>query len=496
MDPTESQHREAEAAASKSISRSSASLLFKRMDRSLVTYFKLQELSLAAVMGFDSVAELEKLQIGDTDFTLHERHKKMIAFCERHRKTFTALLTQFPDLMKGPLAPLIRLAPMTLSFENKRVYFRGKLMSMRQGERPPALTIRVQRDNVFNTSYNQLRSKSTEAMKGKLIVEFTGEEGVDAGGLTREWFGILAREMFNAHYALFRGEGEKAEFKHPSPFSYINENHLDYFTFIGRVIGKALYDGVYLDSHFTRAFYKLMLGRRIIPQDAESLDPEFYKNLMMILEHDINDIGLDELTFNVEVDEFGRRRVVELKPGGENIPVTNDNKHQYVQLMCEHKVQEGVKPQLEAFLKGFHELMPAKLLFIFDDKELELLISGLPKIDLEDLKRHTNYYNYTTTSKHIKWFWEILGEFDQNRLAGFLQFVTGTSRVPLGGFENLMGTRGPQPMYIHRAFGDERLPSAHTCFNQLDLPEYSTKEKMRSKLIQAVTLGSEGFGFL
>lgn len=108
----------------------------------------------------------------------------------------------------------------------------------------------------------------------------------------------------------------------------------------------------------------------------------------------------------------------------------------------------GLQQQLNAFLEGFYELMPAQLLSIFDDKELELLISGLPTIDLTDLKAYTEYRNYLPSDETIKWFWEILEEYDQNQLATFLQFATGTSRVPLGGFQNLMGMRGPQKFVI------------------------------------------------
>eukprot|EP01056_Protomagalhaensia_sp_Gyna25_P001812 Protomagalhaensia_sp_Gyna_25__1811@NODE_1957_length_1385_cov_3_308321_g1611_i0_p2_GENE_NODE_1957_length_1385_cov_3_308321_g1611_i0NODE_1957_length_1385_cov_3_308321_g1611_i0_p2_ORF_typecomplete_len159_score25_27HECT/PF00632_25/2_2e59_NODE_1957_length_1385_cov_3_308321_g1611_i056532 len=155
----------------------------------------------------------------------------------------------------------------------------------------------------------------------------------------------------------------------------------------------------------------------------------------------------------------------------------------------------GLNAQLEAFFEGFNELMPPELLSIFDDKELELLISGLPQIDLHDLKAHTEYRGYLPTDQHIRWFWEILEEMDQNQLATFLQFTTGTSRVPLGGFQNLMGMRGPQRFVIVQAYGQDRLPAAHTCFNQLDVPNYETKELMKQKLLLAITEGKEGFGF-
>mmetsp|Transcript_105181 Transcript_105181/g.241055 ORF Transcript_105181/g.241055 Transcript_105181/m.241055 type:complete len:186 (-) Transcript_105181:185-742(-) len=184
-----------------------------------------------------------------------------------------------------------------------------------------------------------------------------------------------------------------------------------------------------------------------------------------------------------------------MSENGHNIAVTEENKRQYVQLMCEHKMTHSVKAQIDAFLQGLHEIVPPTLLSIFDDKELELLISGLPDIDIEDLRANTDYHNYTANSDQIVWFWNALRDFTQEQKAWFLQFATGTSRVPLEGFKGLVGMRGPQKFSIHRAFGDDRLPSAHTCFNQLDLPEYTTEENLREKLLTAVLEGHEGFGF-
>merc|ERR1740117_2538952 len=157
---------------------------------------------------------------------------------------------------------------------------------------------------------------------------------------------------------------------------------------------------------------------------------------------------------------------------------------------------KSVEPQINAFLDGFHELVPPGLISLFDDKELELLISGLPEIDLDDLRKNCEYHNYTEATPQIQWFWKILGEFTKEERAWFLQFVTGTSQVPLEGFKGLIGMRGPQKFSIHRAEGNDRLPSAHTCFNQLDLPEYATEEQLRAKLVQAVHEAHEGFGFV
>jgi E3 ubiquitin-protein ligase HUWE1 len=220
-----------------------------------------------------------------------------------------------------------------------------------------------------------------------------------------------------------------------------------------------------------------------------------------MLENDVSDI-LD-LTFSRDADEekhilYEKTEVTdyELIPGGRNIRVTEENKHKYVDLVAEHTLTTAIRPQINAFLEGFNELIPRHLISIFNDKELELLISGLPEIDLDDLKASTEYTGYTAASPLIQWFWEVVQGFSKEDMARLLQFVTGTSKVPLEGFKALQGISGPQRFQIHKAYGaPERLPSAHTCFNQLDLPDYSSKEQLKERLLLAIHEASEGFGF-
>jgi E3 ubiquitin-protein ligase HUWE1 len=225
----------------------------------------------------------------------------------------------------------------------------------------------------------------------------------------------------------------------------------------------------------------------------EAVDPEFYKNLTWIVEHDIT--GVLELTFSTETDEFGKMKVVDLKPNGRNIPVTEENKQEYVQLLTEHRMTTAIRQQIDAFLKGFYELLPQTLISIFNENELELLICGLPDIDVADLKANTDYVGFTLESPVIQWFWRAVQMMGQEERALLLQFVTGTSKVPLEGFKALRGVSGPQKFQIHKAYNKNRLPTAHTCFNQLDLPEYDSFEELQKNLLLSIREGSEGFGF-
>lgn len=155
----------------------------------------------------------------------------------------------------------------------------------------------------------------------------------------------------------------------------------------------------------------------------------------------------------------------------------------------------SIKRQTDAFLEGFHDLVPPELISIFDAQELELLISGLPDIDIDDMEMHTTYNGYTRSDPTIQRLWSVLRRCSQEERALFVQFVTGSSKVPLDGFAALQGSEGIQCMSIHRCYDTDLLPAAHTCFNQLDLPAYSSEEVLREKLMISLREGSEGFGF-
>lgn len=417
-------------------------------------------------------------------------------FTEEHRRILNELVRNNPSLMKGTFSHLVK-NPKVLEFDNKRNWFNRSVHNKQQlnQRNHPMLQLQVRREHVFHDSFKSLYFKSGEEMKfGKLSIRFHGEEGVDAGGVTREWFQVLARQMFDPNYVLFVPVSSDRTTFHPNKLSSINDEHLMFFKFIGRIIGKALYEGRLLDCYFSRAVYKRILGKPVSVKDMESFDPDYYKSLSWMLNNDITDIITE--TFSVEDDEFGLTKIHDLIENGRNVPVTEENKHDYVRLVVEHKLLTSVKVQMENFLKGFHEIIPAELISIFNEQELELLISGLPDVDIDDWKSNTEYHNYSPSSPQIQWFWRAVRSFDKEERAKLLQFVTGTSKVPLNGFKELEGMNGVNRFNIHRDYGNkDRLPSSHTCFNQLDLPEYESYDTLRRQIIKAITAGSDYFGF-
>lgn len=423
----------------------------------------------------------------------HASTQELWRFAERHRGTINALIRRSPGLLSTSLKPLLK-SPRLVDFDNKRKHFRSSIKKLKESYRNHLLRVYVRRSNVLDDSYQQLHRKGSTEMRGRLSVNFQGEEGVDAGGPTREWFSILAREIFNPQYALFTPCDTGGRTFQPNPNSSVNPEHLPYFRFVGRLVGKALWEDVQMDAYFTRSFYKHMLHIPVSYDDIEAIDPDFYKNLRWVIENDITNV-LD-LTFSTESHFFDVEETVDLKPNGRNIQVTEANKKEYVDLLCQYKMTNAIRDQINYFVHGFEEIVPHELVSIFGPGELELLISGLPEIDIDDLAANTEYVGFSPSSQVVQWFWEVVRSLNQEDRARLLQFCTGTSKVPLDGFKALQGISGPQKFQIHRAAHEQqRLISAHTCFNQLDLPEYSSKEALCEKLMLAIYEASEGFGF-
>ncbi|GAA5823738.1 hypothetical protein JCM11251_003273 [Rhodosporidiobolus azoricus] len=415
-----------------------------------------------------------------------------IDFTTAHSKILNTMVRNNPSLMSGSFAVLVRNSSM-LDFENKRSFFFSRLHDRQQRQRT-SIHLNVRRDHVFQDSFNVFQSKSGEDIKhGKLNVKFYGEEGVDAGGVTREWFSVLARQMFNPDYVLFQPQAADSLVYQPNQSSYFNEHHLLYFRFVGRIIGKAIHDQRILEAYFSRAVYKHMLGKPVDHRDLESIDPEYYKSLVWMLENDITDVI--DLTFSVEREEFGRVDIVDLIPNGRNIPVTNENKRDYIRRIADRRLSIEIKDQMKALLQGLYEIVPKDLLQIFSERELELLISGLPEVEWEDWRANTDLVGYSSSDPIVGYFWRAVRSFSHEERAKLLQFVTGSSRVPLEGFKSLQGMNGITKFSIHKAGGTNSLPTAHTCFNQLDLPNYDSYEQFVKQLRTAITEGSQGFGF-
>ncbi|XP_056632768.1 E3 ubiquitin-protein ligase Nedd-4 isoform X2 [Diorhabda sublineata] len=384
----------------------------------------------------------------------------------------------------GPAIPYSR--------DYKRKYEYMKTQLKKPNNVPNKFEIKVRRRSILEDSYRVITSVSRiDLLKTKLWVEFEGEVGLDYGGLAREWFYLLSKEMFNPYYGLFEYSAMDNYTLQINPFSGLcNEEHLSYFKFIGRVAGMAVYHGKLLDAFFIRPFYKMMLSKTIDLKDMESVDSEYYKSLLWIKENDPSDL---DLTFSVDEESFGHTSVHELIEGGVDIPLDNSNKDDYIKCIIQWRFVGRVQEQMNAFLEGFSDLIPLNLVKIFDEHELELLMCGIQHIDVKDWKVNTLYKgDYHANHIVVQWFWRVVLSFSNEMRARLLQFVTGTSRVPMNGFKELYGSNGPQLFTIEKWGTPENFPRAHTCFNRLDLPPYESYTHLKDKLIKAIE-GSQGF---
>ncbi|XP_034136311.1 E3 ubiquitin-protein ligase Nedd-4 isoform X11 [Drosophila guanche] len=380
--------------------------------------------------------------------------------------------------------------PYSRDYKQKYEYFKSHIR--KPTNVPNKLEIRIRRTSILEDSYRIISSVTkTDLLKTKLWVEFEGETGLDYGGLAREWFYLLSKEMFNPYYGLFEYSAmDNYTLQINNGSGLCNEEHLSYFKFIGRIAGMAVYHGKLLDAFFIRPFYKMMLQKPIDLKDMESVDTEYYNSLMWIKE---NDPRILELTFCLDDDVLGQKSQHDLKPGGANIDVTNENKDEYIKLVIEWRFVARVKEQMTSFLDGFGSIIPLNLIKIFDEHELELLMCGIQNIDVKDWRENTLYKgDYHMNHIIIQWFWRAVLSFSNEMRSRLLQFVTGTSRVPMNGFKELYGSNGPQMFTIEKWGTPNNFPRAHTCFNRLDLPPYEGYLQLKDKLIKAIE-GSQGF---
>lgn len=345
-------------------------------------------------------------------------------------------------------------------FRRKLIYFRSQpAMRILSGQ----CHIKVRRSHIFEDSFAEITRQSATDLKKRLMIKFDGEDGLDYGGLSREFFFLLSHEMFNPFYCLFEYSAHDNYTLQINPHSGINPEHLNYFKFIGRVVGLAIFHRRFLDAFFIGALYKMVLGKPVSLSDMEGVDADFHRSLQWMLDNDISD-GILEQTFSTEDERFGVLTTEDLIPNGRNIEVTNENKKEYVDLMVKWRIEKRIAEQFQAFKEGFHELIPQDLINVFDERELELLIGGIAEIDVDDWKKHTDYRGYTESDEVVQNFWKVVRSWDGEQKSRMLQFTTGTSRIPVNGFKDLQGSDGPRRFTIEKAGDVGNLPKAHTWY--------------------------------
>ncbi|TKS86493.1 Apoptosis-resistant E3 ubiquitin protein ligase 1 [Collichthys lucidus] len=386
------------------------------------------------------------------------------------------------------------------TFQDKVNFFQRELRHI-HSKRPRTKTcLKITRHSILDSSLKVTRNFSVSDWSKNFEVVFQDEEALDWGGPRREWFELICKTLFDTSNQLFtRFSDNNQGLVHPNA-DRPPHLRLKMYEFAGRIVGKCLYEsalgGAYkqlVRARFTRSFLAQIIGLRMNYKYFETDDQEFYKTkVCFILNNDVSEM---DLVFAEEkYSKAGQlEKVVELISGGAQIAVTNENKMHYLNLLAQYRLASQVRDEVEHFLKGLNELVPENLLAIFDENELELLMCGTGDINVQDFKAHAVIVggSWHFREKVMKWFWAVVSSFTQEELARLLQFTTGSSQLPPGGFNTLCPS-----FQIIAAPTHSTLPTAHTCFNQLCLPTYDSYEELHKMLKLAISEGSEGFGML
>ncbi|CAH0480120.1 unnamed protein product [Peronospora belbahrii] len=394
---------------------------------------------------------------------------------------------------------LIHSMPYLVTFPDRVKLFQRLVKAdkmIHQNESCSVYRIRIHRGAILEDGLKKLNTIRT-SLKKRINVVFVNsagreEVGIDAGGLFKEFWLDLSNLAFDLEYGLFLTTHDQLLYPNPNSASshFTRESdHLTIFQFVGRILGKALYEGIVVQPKFAHFFLSKLLHSFNQLNELPSLDPEIYKSLMFLKSYDgdVEDLGL---THTVVHDVFGEQKEIEIIPGGGNVPVTNQNKTRYIHLVANYYLNTQIREQCSAFRMGVSDLIDPRWLQMFNEPELQVLISGKSgKIDVDDLKANSRYAGgYYALDKRVAWLWQALASFTPSEQAAFLRFTTSCQRAPSLGFASLTPQFCVQKIPIRS--DDELLPSSSTCFNTLKLPTYSSYKVLRSKLLTSISSGA------
>ena len=348
------------------------------------------------------------------------------------------------------------------------------------------LTISIRRENLLEDTLREL-SKPNINFRSPLKIEFIGEEGIDQGGLKKEFFMLLIKQIFNEKNKLFTYYSKSRLFW----FNFNSKEEVIKYELIGKILGLSIYNGILLDIKFHLALYKKLIKVEPNLEDIKEIDGELYNNFNYLLK--TNDDNLEseiDSNFTTIIEKEGEKIVIPLKENGENIMINNENKKEYIDLYIDWFFNKSINNFYLNFEKGFYKVFDEDLSKILTPEELELIICGSSNLDFHELQKVCIYKDgYNKDSLTIKYFWEIVFDFDEKEKKKLLSFITGCDRAPINGLGNLVIT-------ITKIGTDiNKLPSAHTCFNDLLLPDYKDKNLLRNFLNIAINY-SEGFGLV
>ena len=421
----------------------------------------------------------------------------------------------------------------SLPFREKHLWLEKRLEDLRCAPSEGYVRLEIRRHCLLEDSVHQVLGLEPRSLRQWMRVQFVDEPGIDVGGIEREWFGLASEAVFDPAVGVFRqaaGDGGlifDASASLPARLGG-HPRARELYEFAGRLLAKALVERIPVAAPLSLPLYKQLVGAPLEYDDLECLDPDLCRNLDWLLHND----GVDALDLDFSVatprtcpfggadpdalgddDDDGEARDVdavsyvldtnlairELCERGRDVKVTDRNKRTYVEALWRHHVLEAHKDATWHLAKGVYSVLPPDLLAVFDAYELELLMCGSPTIDVADWAKHTEYAGEYRRrgDRHavIAWFWKAVAKLDDADRSKLLQFCTGSSRVPCHGFRALQRNDGKYQRFCIQSLprNELRFPRAHTCFNRIDLPLYSSYAELEAGLKVLIAMDATGF---
>ncbi|XP_052749366.1 probable E3 ubiquitin-protein ligase HERC4 isoform X2 [Galleria mellonella] len=348
------------------------------------------------------------------------------------------------------------------------------------------LNLTVSREHIVRDTMIQIGSHDSSQLKKPLRIAFEGEEAEDAGGVKKEFFQLLLKEIFDPVYGMFKQSEE-------TNMIWFSNNPFEddvMYQLIGAIYGLAIYNSIIIYVPFPLVLYKKLLGESVMLDDLTDLYPTLANSLKNLLDYPDDDVEeVFSLCFAVNTEVFGQIEVHLLKEDGENVPVTHENKEEYVELYVDFLLNKSVSNQFKAFNQGFQKVCGSNIIKLFRSHELMSVVIGNEEYDWDMFENNCEYKNgYFPNDQQVRWFWEVFHELSIEDKKKFLLFLTGSDRVPIQGMRDIK-------IRIQPVADDRYFPVAHTCFNLLDLPRYKTKERLKYHLMQAIQQ-TQGFSLV
>ena len=381
-----------------------------------------------------------------------------------------------------------------MNFKERFVAFRSVMDSLRVHWTVGRVEFSVRRSCLLNDALDMIGDLPFEHWRRPFFISFEDECALDAGGLSREFFTFISVEAFCEGFGCFRDCHGSYQINDDSEADAIFGDARPWLAFVGRLMGKALLEGHHFTAHPCMILLKHMCGEPIELDDLQYVDFELWKNLVSLLTMPSDDLEKLETTFVVDKKKFDRKNnsssivIEELLENGANIVVTAENVDLYLKLRLKERVLDVCQRGLDAFLEGLYSVVPFEALLLLSARELELTLCGIPVVPVDDWRKSALYAGkfQDEGEKHpvVHFFWDVVASWDNEKRAKLLQWCTGSSKVPVQGFDSLQGRDGTTRRFTLTSLelSQAIYPRAHTCFNRIDLPLYKTKDDLKEAL--------------